>query len=470
VIGASGHSLYIDNARHDYAEVNLQRALGPMLFNLTAAQDFGRGRSYRAEMLGQLGKINVLAESQFVDGEFQSALVDEDETSAHRLQFDTVVKLGRAPVPLSAGIRRTTRRDGREVNEFLSRASVILPRGSLTGFVVHRAVSGGFDSEEGTLVGLLANTRILGLSLRGEGQYRLNGARRGFDSASLTIEKTLTERSDLRVDIEHTARTGLTEFELGYVRHFRKLSLLAGGRIDSRGSLGANLAVNFSFGPDPLDGGWRMSREKLAQRGTAAVAVFLDENGDGRRSPDEAPLAGVNITAGQFGSSDPTDERGHAMVEGLPPYEQVLIALDESSLPDPFLMARGKGVVVVPRAGVPAVLEIAVSPTGEVEGTLQAPEGTPLGGAALELVDARGEVVARTMSEFDGFFLFDRVGYGQYRLRLAEQTRAVLGTNAELAGEVAIGPDRPLARLGPVRLRQATTLAQGQGPPAGGSP
>jgi len=82
------------------------------------------------------------------------------------------------------------------------------------------------------------------------------------------------------------------------------------------------------------------------------------------------------VTAGSSGVADPTDKDGHAFVQGLAPYEKVLVSVDESSLPDPFLVMRGKGVVVTPRPGVPAVIELAVAPTGEVEGTLLAPEGT----------------------------------------------------------------------------------------------
>src|SRR5690606_15552301 len=218
-----------------------------------------------------------------------------------------------------------------------------------------------------------------------------------------------------------------------------QFSLQASGRADTRGSVGASLAASFSFGPDPLDGGWRLSSDKLAQRGQAAIAVFLDKNGDGRRARDEEALAGVGITAGQHGAADPTDARGHAFVEGLQPYEKVLVSVDESTLPDPFLVPRGKGVVITPRPGVAARTELAITPTGEVEGLLHSPEGTPAAGVELELVDAAGDVAARTMSEFDGFFLFDRVAYGRYRLQLAPASQAALGAAADLAPAVAVG-------------------------------
>jgi len=91
-----------------------------------------------------------------------------------------------------------------------------------------------------------------------------------------------------------------------------------------------------------------LSNAALAERGQAAVSVFLDESGDGVRSPGEKPLAGVGLTAGQFGSSEPTDKQGHAVIEGLNPYEKVLIGVDEATLPDPFLIPVTKGVVVTP--------------------------------------------------------------------------------------------------------------------------
>jgi hypothetical protein len=473
VIGASGHSLFLDAQRRDYTELNLQRAVGPMLLSLSGSQEWGRGRAYRADLLGKIGNINVQAESFFVDGGYTSGLVGEDESSAHRIQFDTVVRAGRTPVPLSAAFHRTRQRDGKEVNEVLLRGSLILPRMALTGFVLHRDTEGGTGEEDGTSVGLLANTRFLGFSVRGEGSYRLTGPRQGFDTASLTLERALDDRSDLRADIEHVGRTGVTSFELGYVRQFRQLALRGSGRVDTRGGIGASLSLSFSLGPDPLGGGWRMSSDKLAQRGLAAVDVFLDENGDGRRSPGEDALQGVGITAGQHGAADPTDARGHAYVEGLQPYDKVLISLDESTLPDPFLVLRGKGLVITPRPGVPAVVELAVSPTGEVEGVLNSPENTPLPGVTLELVDDHGQVVAQTVTEYDGFFLFERVVYGRYRLQLAQTSEHALGL--ALAGDagqaIVVSSQQTVDRLGTLRLHAATGLiAQARGPPVGGSP
>ncbi len=476
VIGAVGQSLFYAGRRRDYAELNLQRSLGHMLLNLTASQEFGRGRAYLVDILGDIGPVGITAQSFFVDGGYTSTLIEPNQSNAHRIQFDSVVRAGRTPIPLSAGFSRTTQRDGRKVNELFARASLMLPRVSLTGFVLHRETEDEDDEdgdfEDGTRVGLLANTRLLGMTVRGEATYRLTGPpdERGLETASLTAERGLNENSELQFNIEHQGRNDVTRFEAGYVHHFRAFSLRGSAGADTRGGIVGSLALNFSFGPDPLDGGFRMSDRKLAERGQAAVSVFLDANGDGRRSPGEEALEGVGVTAGQFGASEPTDERGHTFVEGLQPYAKVLVSIDESTLADPYLMPHGKGLVVTPRPGVAAVLELAVSPTGEVEGEILSPDAEPLAGVELELIGPDGLIAARTMTEFDGFFLFERVPYGRYRLKMSSTSEQVLGPAGELAGGIEVGPQQTVDRVGTIRLQQQTVVAQARGPPIGGSP
>lgn len=465
VVGASGHSVVLGGRRRDYGEVELQRSLGPLLLGASAAQELGRGRAYKANLIGRFGKINVQAESVMVDGDFVSGIIAENERATHRIELDTILRAGRIALPLSAGFHRTQTRNGQTVNEVLARGGVVLPRIALTAYVLNRSTAAGFDGpEDGTVVGMLANTRLAGISLRGEAAYRIEGAQRGLSTATVTLEKALSDRSDLRLDIDHAPRTGVTDFQLGYVRQFRKVALTASGHVSTNANLGAGLALSFSLGHDPVSDSWRLSSDKLAQRGEAAVSVFLDEDGDGRRSANEKALAGVGITAGSSGAADPTDAKGHAFVEGLQPYEKVLVSVDESTLPDPFLVPRGKGVVVTPRPGVPAVLELAVAPTAEVEGELTSADGSPAAGVALELLAPDGSVTAQTRSEYDGYFLLDRVTYGTYRLRVAAGSEKALGPQGELARGIELSSKKTLAKLGTLRLRPVTTLAAVEAP------
>jgi hypothetical protein len=469
VIGTSGHSLFLQGKRRDFAEFDVQRALGPMLLDFTGAQEFGAGRAFKATALGRIGKASITAESFFLDGQFTSGLVGQQERSHQLVQVEAILGSGRRVVPVGAGYTRSVLQDGRKVNEWLARASLILPRLSLTGVISNREVSGGKADTEGLSVGLLANTRVLGFLVRADATYRLTGLRKGFDNARLTVEKPLDERSDLRLEIERDGRQRTTTFEAGYVRQFRQLALRVGATASNRGAIGANLGVSFSFAPNPFGGGLHFSNQKLAQRGEAAVSVFLDENGDGVRSADEGPLEGIGLTAGQFGASEPTDKRGNAMIEGLNPYEKVLIGVDESTLPDPFLIPVRKGVVITPRAGIAAKLEIAIAPTGSVEGEIDGFEDTPRSGVQIELIDPAGQVAATTLSEFDGYFMFERVPYGTYRLQVSAGAARALGAARDLGKTAQLSKDKSEIQLGILRLR-ASQVAAAEDGSAGSSP
>jgi hypothetical protein len=99
--------VYIRASGATIAELNLQRALGRMLFNLTASQEFGRGRAYRLDILGDIGPIGIQTESFFVDGGYTSTLIAR--TRAARIACNFIRRSGPDALPsVSAGFRRTT--------------------------------------------------------------------------------------------------------------------------------------------------------------------------------------------------------------------------------------------------------------------------------------------------------------------------------------------------------------------------
>ncbi len=473
VVGATTESLMFEGRRRNYAELDVQRALGPMLLDLTAAQEVGAGRAYRVTGLGRIGKLNITADTFFLDGTFASGEMPDGERSEQNLEVEDILGSGRRIFPVAFGFKRTVHTDGRKVNEWLARAGLVLPRVMLTAIITNHTVSGGSpDDAEGTSLGLLADAHVLGFLMRANASYRITGLHEGFDSAQLTIEKTLSDRSDLRADIQYNSQRRLATFQAGYVRQFRRLALNVGATADTHGSVGATLGVTFSFSPDPFGHGVRFSNNKLAERGEAAVSVFLDKNGDGIRSPGEEPLPGVGVTAGQYGTAEPTDKQGHAVVEDLNPYQKVAIGVDESTLPDPFLVPVRKAIVVTPRPGVPAKIEIAVAPTGEIEGEVHGLEDTPVAGVGLELVDEAGNVAATTLTEYDGYFLFEQVPYGHYTVRLSAGSARALGVVREIGEAAALSQDKTDVELGVIRLQanRVADAAMPTGPPVGSSP
>ena len=130
------------------------------------------------------------------------------------------------------------------------------------------------------------------------------------------------------------------------------------------------------------------------------------------------------ITTGTKLAERPTDARGSVTIGGL----------------SAFIPGRGRDRRDQPRrsdagaqesapgrrsaAGVPAEVQIGLVGGGDIEGAIVKNGGLGFEGLDLELVDGSGKVVATARTDFDGFFLFERVPYGNYPVRVAQNSAA----------------------------------------------
>ncbi|HUQ13129.1 MAG TPA: carboxypeptidase-like regulatory domain-containing protein [Novosphingobium sp.] len=462
-LGIAAQSQMLGGRRHTYLEASFRRSLGPMLVELSGAHQLGPknlgGQAFKAAAIGEIAGVSVQAETLWAFGGYESELVDAHQRREHSLRLDKSFKWGGLYVPVSLGARQSTNRDGEKVTEVLTRLGINARRLALTAELskLHttRRVGPPRDDDDATRVSLLTNAGRGKVRLRSETRFRLGD---GFESARVVSELRLGARSDLRIAGEYRRDTRQASLGVGLVRQFDAFSVKAEGDIASDGAVGASLAFAFSFGADPLGAGMRFSNEKLALNGQAAVNVWRDDDADGRRDPGEEAIAGVIVAPG-LAEAAPTDAEGHTLVTGLRPFQPVALAIDTGSLEDVFLQPASQGVVVTPRPGIAARVDLPLVPTGEAEGSLLDLNGDPIGGVGLELVDARGAVMATARSEFDGFFLFEKVPYGAYRVRPSAESATALGIAADWLGTARIDRAEPVARLGPTSLARVARVA-----------
>jgi len=455
-------SLFFDGARRTYAEGALMRTLGAMQFELTAAHEFGAGAVAEMNALGRVGNVNFGVNGLVSFGDFTSEFARNDLDWRAGFTFDTSLALGKVSLPIQGDVQHQRLTDGSRVNEASLTTSATAGRVALSAQLSHQDRSAGLivPARTDTRLRLLANTRMGRWRLRGNAVWAFAGPRTGLERANVRVDANLDERSDVQAQVEYLGQADEFRFTGAYTRRFDKLLLRGDAFVTTRGGIGAGVQVAFSLGPDPVTGGVRVSQAKLARNGQADVTVFRDDDGDGRRDPGEAVLKDVLVEAGQRSTDAWTGENGRTLVDELRPFRPVLVGVDESTLGDPFLAPAVKGIVVTPRPGVMAEIEIPIAPSGEVEGLLLGVNGIEQPGVALELVDGNGDVAAETISEYDGFFLFQRVPYGRYRLRVAEDAASKLEVARDLPGprgaqEFTIRQGEDIVRIGPVKLRGA---------------
>jgi hypothetical protein len=141
------------------------------------------------------------------------------------------------------------------------------------------------------------------------------------------------------------------------------------------------------------------------------------------------------------------------------------VGVDPTSLDDPMLVPKKALQVVVPRPGVAADVQIGLVGGGDVEGALMKSGELGFEGIDLELIDSVGKVTGTARTDFDGFFLFDRVAYGKYRLRVSAESASAAKISVDLGVIVEVSADRSVIRVGNIQPRPQAHIAAADGKP-----
>lgn len=469
------HSLMIENVRRNYGEAALRRSIGPILLEVAGSYADDGGSALRASWLAGFGETYIRADAMRGWGGFVSDRFVNNINGLYQISVDQSVKLGRTVLPLHFDLAKTDRRSGVSTLEASARASAGFRALTFTGQLdwTRTRVPIGPDPPDNLTASLLANARIGRVRLRGEARFALSGA--NADSRLAVIAEWAGagqngSDAEWRAELGYDRGLGRARAGIGYTRRFKALQLTGFGEVASDGSVAASLSLAFSFGPK-ASGGWRLSSEKLGGRGQVIADVWMDDNGDGIRQPGEAALAEVPLTAGTAFVDAATGKDGRAAIDGLEPFRPVMIGIDAGSLPDPYVQPALPGVVVTPRPGVATRVALPMTAAGEIEGVAMRDGGNAIEGLGLELVDAEGRVRATTLTEFDGYFLFESVAYGRYTVRLAKASAAALRLDPGFALGAVPGKAAPRVRLGTLALKpvRRDVAVQGDGVLDGGN-
>jgi hypothetical protein len=473
------HSLMIENVRRNYGEAALRRSIGPTLLEVAGSYADDGGSALRASWLAGFGETYVRADAMRGWGGFVSDRFINNINGLYQISVDQSVKLGRTVLPLHFDLAKTDRRSGISTLEASARASASFRTLTFTGQLdwARTKVPIGPDPPDNLTASLLANARIGRVRLRGEARFALSGD--NADSRMAVIAEWAGKGdAEWRAELGYDRGLDRARAGIGYTRRFNALQLSGFGEVASDGSVAASLSVAFSFGPRSNGGGWRLSSEKLASRGQVIADVWMDDNGDGIRQPGEAAVPAVQLTAGTAFVDAATGKDGRGAIDGLEPFRPVMIGIDAGSLPDPYVQPALPGIVVTPRPGVATKVMLPMTAAGEIEGVAMRDGGNMIEGLSLELVDAEGRVRATTLTEFDGYFLFESVAYGRYTVRMAKASAAALRLDPGFVLSAVPGKASPRVRLGTLALKpvRRDVAAQGEvvedgnsarGPPEG---
>jgi hypothetical protein len=457
-IAASLTSANFAGIRRQYLEAAIRRSLGPALLEMTGATDFAGGYASRLQALGQLGQTRFSLEAVRLLNGYQSERYERDLCRSIAMSIDQNIKLGQTNIPIRLEALQQTFGGGHEVIEASANTSFNISYLSVSTGVAWRDRNSvrTTDSPASLEATLRLSGRLGRVRLRGETRFALSGDT-GFRETTMTAEMRASEKAEWRADMGYSPVTSRGRLSLGHTRKFKHFALTGQIEAATDGAMAAGLNLAFSLGPDPR-GGIRVAADKLATMGQAMAIVYHDRNGDGIRQSDEPTERSVEITAGISGQGPPTDSKGSSFIDNLQPFKPIMIGIDATTLPDPFIQPAHPGVVIVPRPGIPQIVELPLVSAGEISGTLQRDDGKPLAGVDIELLDNHGNAVKAARSEYDGYFLFESVPYGRYNLRISPLSAQIVGVDGRVAAIAELSNGNPTAEVGIISARSVLRI------------
>jgi hypothetical protein len=211
---------------------------------------------------------------------------------------------------------------------------------------------------------------------------------------------------------------------------------------DSTDDWSVNLGVRFGLGYDANTDTLFASGRSLGSAGAVVVRMFEDENLDNKYTEGEALLDNVSVSAVQSFREENTSEDGVAILKSLSTSSATDIVVDEDTFSNPTMMVSTDGFAVAARRGLLQQFDIPVVKGGELDGVIyiRDKEGIeePAPYVRLSLVNAQGNVISSTRSQYDGYYLFEKILPGTYEIRVDTSTGRQRGTTPERLKQVKI--------------------------------
>jgi hypothetical protein len=442
-IGASSYAR--NNERLWFGSLSLQTNVAQSTFEVDGVKDKNSGWGAQTTISRSFGDIAARLRYARYGGGFESERVDRNSRSRLEASLSLPLRVARNYVIPMALRGSMTESAFAKTNYALNwSASAGVADMSLSS-ALNYANNGTGDSLRGSFA---LNKRLDGFTIRAQTEYTvlpeaaLAGIRIGFDRSSRYGEGGWHYGGDASWSVAQ--KQG--DFSGSLTRRFNNFSLSAQASTSTRGGFGLGLSLTTSLGREPIYNRWRAAARSFNSGGNVAVRVFEDMDGDNIFGTGDRPIVGARIQR-NYGAGATSNGDGVVLVDSLAPYQPTKLMVDPDSISDGDLAQSNiANNSVVPRPGAVGRLDIPMVLAGGVEGEIsltQNGQTTPMPGLTVEMLSASGDILATTRTEFDGFFFFERVPVGEYRVRASAAQVKALGISGNYPIDVTVNREKP---------------------------
>ena len=467
---AAVSTLSRDGQREKYGLLRYSRSVKAVSTDFTYArsvQNQGQAFGFRMQTIfkGISARFQHDYFNNFISEETQSAGLQGELKHQTNLRLSGVLPVLNR-IPFSLNVERLFNKDGVDRYNWDLRTTKNIKKLRITS-EISQQIEDNVDRR--TDLNLQFSSRFARLALRGNMLYALEPDR---------VLRTIGFNADWNYDKKSVFRAGFQRsgsdnpvqtYTFGYSHEFDLVRLGLNMSYNDQDDFRAFLNASFALGYDPSGGRLFMTQESLANSAVFVPHVYYDKNGNSVFDGEDEWMEDVKFSGPKFDRDAHTDKRGYVHLTGVEVYERTTLALDESSLPDPYLRSVEPPKDYILRPGQVVKKDFPVILVGEVDGDVYiVRRGKKVGAQSISIqivdVDAGG-VVQEGSSEFDGFYWIQDLPMGNYRARVNPDQLAELGYCEPLEQSVMLESEEPFYSLEPFVLwakgAAVVTLAQG---------
>jgi len=417
---------WADDRDRDYLQARLLRSVDRVLLEGRGIKELDGGQVLSASMQARLGGHSVLLSQSYFDGfatdesRYEQSLRHRSEARVSGAYRRGTSNLLNYRLDWQGSVYNGASLDRRDLLRlYLGRSIGRFQLGHDLAYSRARSVAGVERSMNGNLQ---ATGFVRGIRVRLDADYDVlddPGANSVGLGLNWHLATDLTAQFSARRQLRGVRSTGVQgnlDWHLSPVR----LGLRAGYDTQSKHYIGLSATTSLARAPS---GGWLLSSRATTQHGAALARTYIDLNDNGVFDAGDQPMPEVSFGRNSLWQDIRTDDEGLAFLPGMPADRFVNVLVNLDSVEDPYLVTESEGRTTLIHAGGVAKIDFPFHMVGEIEGLVLAqPSMRPLRNVGLELVDAEGNRVASAVSEFDGYYVFDRVKPGTYSIRVVMTT------------------------------------------------
>ena len=434
-----------DNEEHHYLTAGLRKSFSSFLGSLDAAYDgMNGGRAARLAIIGDIWNINIKGKyskfNKFISEEIVDSTNLLDNMAELNLNsmasfhsFDNInINLNMKREHFATGENRTI------ISNTLAK--------SLLGFRLTNYLENvSSQSLETTRGELSLRSHLLGALVRADLMYSIRPEIKS-DRFKLSLQKKLRRDLTAQLDLSKYMGNGnvnTVSGSLNWEEGNYTLSLYSSYDSENKQVVRANL--NISFGKTPNSGQWLISGKDMSTGGILSARAYLDKNLNNEFDKGEEIIDDARFKINQ---SDLSAKDGIAVAVSLPADHYATIRIDPAGLEDPLWLPAVKGYRFLPRPGVVTTVDFPVVETSEIDGIVNLVDRDgnkrPMSRVGVELIDiSDNSVIKEVRSEFDGFYIFEKILPGKYKIRVRDKDlqRLNLSQEKEITLDVASSSD-----------------------------